>query len=109
MNNTQREYWENLQHFKGDPDNIPDLPLTDAETWRSFIVPKLLECGAIPKNNLIIGKKYLGSCRNTSEAIWNGDRFTYKRYKWGVYDDDEINHFEDDDGFDLFVPIRQLD
>ena len=108
MNNIQREYWENLQNFKGDPDNVPDLPLTDSETWATFIIPKLLECGAIPKKSLIVGGKYIGSCRNSSEAVWNGSKFTYMRHKWGTNYDEEINHFEDDDGFDLFVPIKQV-
>lgn len=106
MNDIQREYWENLQHFKGNPDNIPDLPITDIDTWNTLIIPKLLECGAIPKKDLIKGKKYIGSCRNSSEAIWNGSKFIYKRYKWGTFYDDDINHFEDDNGFDLFVPIK---
>ena len=105
MNDIQMEYWKNLQDFKGDPDNVPDLPLTDSETWATFIIPKLLECGAIPKKSLIVGGKYIGSCRNTSEATWDGTKFIYKRYKWGTNYDEEINHFEDDDGFDLFVPL----
>ena len=77
MNDIQLEYWKNLQHFKDNPDNIPDLPITDKETWNNLIIPKLIECGAIPKKDLIIGKKYIGSCRNSSEAIWNGKIFIY--------------------------------
>ena len=109
MNNTQIEYWENLQNFKGDPDNVPDLPVTDITTWNTLIVPKLIECGAIPKKDLIIGKKYLGNCRNATEAKWNGFFFTYTRYKYGTSFKDEINHFEDDDGHDLFIPLKLLD
>lgn len=109
MNDIQLEYWKNLQHFKGNPDNIPDLPKTDFETWNKLIVPKLIECGAIPKRDLIIGKKYMGSCRNSSEATWNGTVFIYERYKFGSYYNDEINHFEDDDGYDLFVPLKIIE
>lgn len=109
MNNTQIEYWKNLQNFKCDPDNVPDLPVTDITTWNTIIIPKLIECGAIPKKDLIIGKKYLGNCRNTTEAKWNGIFFTYTRYKFGTSFKDEINHFEDDDGHDLFIPLKLLD
>ena len=41
--------------------------------------------------------------------MWNGFCFKYDRYKFGVYHRDEINHFEDDDGHDLFVPLMLLD
>lgn len=109
MNNTQIEYWKNLQNFNGDPDNVPDLPVTDITTWNTLIIPKLIECGAIPKKDLVIGKKYLGSCRNASEAKWNGFYFTYDRWKFGIKQRDEINHFEDDDGHDLFVPIKEIE
>jgi hypothetical protein len=83
--------------------------VTDITTWNTLIVPKLIECGAIPKKDLIIGRRYLGSCRNTDCGMWNGFCFKYDRYKFGVYHRDEINHFEDDDGHDLFVPLMLLD
>lgn len=66
----------------------------------------LNEIEPIPKNKLIIGEEYCGICRNSSKAIWNGEEFEYKRYKLGSYYTDYINHYEDDDGYDLFVPIR---
>lgn len=109
MTEGQIEYWKNLQDFKCDPDNVPDLPVTDITTWNTLIIPKLIECGAIPKKDLIIGKKYLGSCRNSDYGVWNGLTFTYKRCKFGTYYTDEINHFEDDDGHDLFIPLMLLD
>ena len=36
----------------------------------------------------------------------NWHTFVYERYKFGDTFDEEINHFEDDDGYDLFVPIK---
>ena len=51
----------------------------------------------------------MGSCRNSSEATWNGTVFIYERYKFGSYYNDEINHFEDDDGYDLFVPLKIIE
>lgn len=60
----------------------------------------------IPKKELIPGEAYSGICRNAREAKWNGEIFTYARDKFGDIYDEEINHYEDDNGFDIFVPIR---
>ena len=62
----------------------------------------------IPKSELIINKKYNGNCRNASEAVWNGEKFIYKRYKFGTDYIEKINHYEDDDGYDVFVPIEEI-
>ena len=61
----------------------------------------------IPKNELVPGEKYSGICRNTREARWDGKQFIYTRYEfWDTYDE-EINHYEDDDGYDVFVPVKK--
>ena len=60
----------------------------------------------VPKNELEIDKEYLGNCRNSNKAVWKGDYFEYQRYKFGHFYTDKINHYEDDDGYDVFVPIR---
>ena len=86
--------------------DIPDIPHVDEKTYKEIIIPNLVRCGAIPKKDLIIGKTYIGECRNASEATWNGHTFVYERYKFGDTFDEEINHFEDDNGYDLFVPIK---
>jgi hypothetical protein len=101
-----KEYWENLPKFKN-PDNVPELPNVDEKEWKEFYVPKLIEAGAIPKKDLIGGQIYIGEHRRTTIARWNQEKnhFDYMRYKWGWYED-VCNHFEDDDGFALFVPIR---
>ena len=62
----------------------------------------------IPKSELIINKKYNGNCRNASEAVWNGEKFIYKRHKFGTDYIEKINHYEDDDGYDVFVPIEEI-
>ena len=87
-------------------DGIIDVPITDPETYKNIVIPNFIRCGAIPKAQLEVGKTYIGSCRNAREAIWKGDHFTYKRYKFGCTFDEDINHFEDDNGYDLFVPIK---
>lgn len=42
------------------------------------------------------------------KRFWNGKVFTYKRYKFGDIFDEDINHFEDDDGYDVFVPFEKI-
>ena len=100
------EHWENLKHFETS-DDVPIIPVCDAETYKNFYLPRLINAGAIPKCKLIVGETYIGNCRNSDEAIWNGEQFEYKRYKFGTFYTDKINHFEDDDGYDVFVPIKK--
>ena len=96
--------WETLEPFET-PDDVPDLPHTDPDTWRDYYVPKLIQAGAIPKKDLIVGQEYIGNHRQTTRAKWNGKEFVYTRQKFNAVFDDTCNHFEDDDGFALFVPI----
>jgi len=95
-----------MKPFK-DPCNIPSIPITDEETYNTVVIPNLIRCGAIAKNKLIIGKTYIGDCRNATEATWDGEKFTYMRTKFGCTYPEKINHFEDDNGYDLFVPIKE--
>lgn len=83
--------------------NVPK-PLNKEE--EIFIQDTLINNGAIPLHNLEVGKTYVGFCRNASEAIWQGEKFVYQRYKWGTTYPEEINHFQNDDGYDVFVPVR---
>ena len=102
-----REYWETeLPKFEK-PEDVPELPVVEKKEWKEFYVPKLVERGAIPKKDLIDGQIYIGEHRRTTIARWNEkeNRFDYMRYKFG-WREDECNHFEDDDGFALFVPIK---
>lgn len=102
------EFFNNLKPFET-VDDIPDIPIIkDKNLYEKVIVENFIRCGAIPKDKLIVGKTYLGNCRNTDKATWNGKCFVYNRYKNWSYYEDEINHFQDDDGHDLFVPIKQL-
>lgn len=87
---------------------IPEPPILDKELYDKYVIPNFIRCGAISKDKLVVGETYIGSCRNASEAVWNGKVFTYKRIKFGVTFDQNINHFQDDDGDgnDVFVPIK---
>lgn len=62
----------------------------------------------INKSNLIIGRKYKGTCRNAEEAVWTGVHFIYERCKFGDTYNESINHPEDDNGYDLFYPKEEL-
>lgn len=98
-----KDYWTNLKPFK-DIYDVPDLPKVDEKEWKEFYVPKLIDAGAIPKKDLIVGEYYIGRHRCTNIGKWNGKTFDY--WKWEFFPlEDECNHFEDDDGFALFVPI----
>lgn len=103
-----REHWENLQPFNT-PEDIPELPVVGKEEWNNFYIPILLRCGAIPKEWLEVDVEYIGNCRNSDRAVWKGDHFEYERYKFGFTYTDKINHFQDDDGYDLFVPIKKVE
>lgn len=62
----------------------------------------------IPKEELVIGQKYKGKCRNSSEAVWNGNEFEYIRYKFGDSYTETICCPEDDDVYDVFYAIEPL-
>ena len=103
--NNTLEYWKNRKPFKNE-DDIPSVPKVKKEDYDNIIIPNIIRCGGIPKEELIVGETYIGSCRNASEAVWNGERFTYMRTKFGYTYPEDINHFQDDDGYDVFVPIK---
>ena len=99
------EYWKNRKPFKNE-DDIPSIPIVKKEDYDNIIIPNIIRCGGIPKDELIVGKTYIGDCRNANEAVWNGKVFTYMRTKFGTTYPEDINHFQDDDGYDVFVPIK---
>ena len=101
------EFWKEHKPFKNE-DDIPDVPVVKEDDYKNIIIPNIIRCGGIPKNELIINKVYLGSCRNSDKAKWNGKTFEYTRIKFGTSYIEEINHFEDDDGYDVFVPIKEV-
>ena len=103
----RKNVWLNLNPFKK-ADDVPDLPKVDTEEWHKFYVPILIKNGAIPKKDIEDGVWYIGEHRRCNIARWdeNGKHFDYARYKFG-WRWDECNHFQDDDGFALFVPIRK--
>ena len=99
---------KNMRHFNDD--YIPEPPITDKDTYERYVIPNYVRCGALPKFTLKKGKTYIGNCRNADKAVWNGERFEYKRHKFGDTYLETIRHFEDAKGSeDVFVPIREID
>ena len=96
------------QHGKIDIDFLDYLEVPCCQTKEDaiFVQDTLIRHGAIPLHELEVGMTYIGTCRNSSEAVWLGDKFEYQRYKWGETYTEKINHFMNDDGYDVFVPIK---
>ncbi len=115
------EMWEELDNIKfteRDAEYYPKIDKVDEETIWYIHLPnpipgdlylELYKKGVIPKKNLIKGKYYFGKCRNGRVAMWNGHEFIYMRQEMNKsYHPEEINHIEDDNGFDLFIPIKEI-
>jgi hypothetical protein len=104
--------WSETLHFrfldKMDEEELSwiEVPRCQNKDEEMFVQDTLIKHGAIPLNKLEVGKTYVGFCRNAGEAVWKGDKFVYKRYKWGNTYNEEINHFQNDDGYDVFVPVK---
>ena len=106
--NTVLNHWKERKPFR-DEDDIPPIPIVLPKDYEEIIVPNIIRCGGIPKDKLIVGKTYIGDCRNAREAVWDGEKFTYMRTKFRSTYPETINHFQDDDGYDLFVPLKIKD
>jgi hypothetical protein len=90
-------------------EDVPDIPSNiNKDMWNEIFIPILIEKGAITKADLINGKWYYGNYRNSEFGKWDAknNKFHHLRYKFG-YRWDDCNHFEDDDGYALFVPLRE--
>lgn len=102
-----RRIWDSLNKFESEND-VPDLPITSTKEWEDYYIPKLIELGAISKKNLKHGEFYLGGHPKTNIARWNS--LTSKFEFWNKNEPNiifECNHFEDDDGHILYVPLRK--
>jgi hypothetical protein len=100
--NTRQELEHKLMSFlsQGKPFSNP---LTREELDRAYSL------GMLKKSDLEDGKYYYGQCRNASVAQWNATKqqFTYMRTKFRSTFPEDINHPEDDDRHDLFIPIGE--
>lgn len=100
-----REWWTTLKPFVKSSD-VPQLPNPIDE----FYINKLIELGAISKDKLKGDQWYYGDYRNSEFGKWNSEeqKFYIIRTKFGNYFWDNCNHFQDDDRYALFVPLREV-
>lgn len=114
------EMWELLENIEKSKikDNFffPEIENFDENSIYKIHLPKpipfgmyneLYRKGIIPKKNLKKNIYYKGKCRNATVSLWNGFEFVHMRNKFGSYYIDSVNHIEDDNGYDLFVPLRE--
>ena len=104
----RKKRWDNLKPFKT-PQDVPEIPRAAENEYKEYYIPRLIGAGAIPKADLEDGAFYLGDHRRGKIGRWNEamNVFEYWRNKFGNYFIDKCNHFEDDDGFALFTPIKK--
>lgn len=92
---------------------IADI-LSFADKFSKRLMPEEIEqlhaFGLIRKIDLKDGHYYFGKCRNASVAMWNhkDQCFLYMRTKFEHRFVDRICHPEDDDGYDLFLPVAEV-
>lgn len=69
-----------------------------------------IEAGMIPMNQMEDGAYYLGWCRNAVVAMWDAGEgcFVHWRTKFTSVFTEKINHPEDDDGYDVFTPLKKI-
>ena len=87
--------------------------LRERITFSKPMKPEELESafaqGMIRKLDLEDGAYYRGYCRNATVALWSASKscFTYMRQKFDQRFPETICHPEDDNGFDLFIPLER--
>ena len=64
--------------------------------------------GCIPVEELVPGCAYGGCGRNFDVAIWDGRTFHGARQKFGNYFMDDEFHWDTDDRYGTFQPLRML-
>jgi hypothetical protein len=83
-----------------------NVPCCHSREEELFVQDILIKHGAMTLEQMEVGKTYIGCCRNAGEAEWQGDHFVYLRTKWGSTFPEKINHFQNDNGYDVFVPVK---
>lgn len=94
--------WMEMRKFLNDK-NLSSYPPKDTQDRTPYY-----EAGVIKKEDLEDGAYYWGTCRNASIARWDGKEFWYIRQKFGSTFAESINHLEDDNGYDLFIPLKKV-
>jgi hypothetical protein len=96
------------QTYLFDKDYMEVIECRTAASHKPPLIEEAVSLGMIRKNDLKITSDYGGLCRNASVAKWDGEKFWYIRSKFGKFFIESICHPEDDNGFDLFVPLCEI-
>jgi len=98
MNKKQKKYIE-FRHYIRSKGRLGSDELKELESM-----------GMIPLKDLQDKSYYYGICRNTRIARWvnSANCFLYIREKHKSFHMAEINHPANDNGFDLFIPLRKI-
>lgn len=77
----------------------------DLQKWKADLLKRVL-----PKAALKDGAYYAGVCRNARVARWVAAEnvFIHWRKKFGSVFLEIISHPEDESGFDVFIPEREI-
>ena len=62
------EYFKTMKPFRT-IDDIPDIPITDKDTYENIIIPNLIRCGAIPKDKLMCETSF-SMLNKYTESVW---------------------------------------
>lgn len=79
---------------------------------RDFDIEKdYYDKGVIRGEDLVDGKYYVGKCRNAHIGKWNGTKkvMEHQRFSWGQFYKDDVNYLDNDNNYDLFVAIKEID
>lgn len=117
--NEMWNYLENIEIYaKPYIPYFKDIITFDENTIHRINLPKLIPFelyhelylkGIIRKQNLRKNTYYFGTCRNAEVAFWNGYEFTYMRTKFGSIFPENIKHMEDDNNYDVFIPLKKVE
>lgn len=97
-------YFPKITEFNKDNICVVHVPRNPTPEFYEEVYSK----GVLKKEELEIGKYYYGKCRNAKVAMWDGNVFWYMRTKFSYTYKEDINHLQDDNGYDLFVPLEEV-
>jgi hypothetical protein len=100
------EHLDNQKPFEYSYD-VPRIPRYDRQEDMDQFIEKLIKLGAIPLTNLEVDEWYYGNNRNATLGKWNGENFDHLNSSFNNYFWDTSEHFQNDNGFALFTPIRK--
>jgi hypothetical protein len=104
-----KKWWENFNTPMLEPKDVPTANVF-GEDYQKYVIPALIRNGGIQREKLKDGHFYYGQWRSGNFGKWDEEkgRFDIWRNKWNQWYLDQVNHFEDDDNFALFVPLKEI-